>query len=401
MAVTITQGPQRVQPGCNPFEWDFSSDQAAQPNFSFIVKLTINGVYHSTHECFLETVDSGKFKASGILRSYLASALITDGALLTNYINAFAKVSITVQEKYGTPPALQDSASSTETIAINAALDHIDFIAWDYRNYDASRSNPFTAFPNTVDFLTTWPRASKSFVGLDQKAFLGVLSLAKNIDFEFVLYDLFGAVVDSDTVNILTNELVVIDCSPATIAANTTILPSSFDNSAYYTVQAKGLGTGIYTGFSEIFTFWLDFDCKRYPVCRLHFLNKFGVWDAFNFEMDSVESAEVTAQEYEKNTGAWVENSHVYPIYQGQKSVASKQSNAMMLLNSDWIKPEVQQWLVKTLIESPQVYLETELGFEPVKVMNSGYTLKTRKRNGLIQEQIQIERTYTYQSQLN
>jgi len=401
MAVTITQGPQRVQPGCNPFEWDFSSDQAAQPNFSFIVKLTINGVYHSTHECFLETVDSGKFKASGILRSYLASALITDGALLTNYINAFAKVSITIQEKYGTPPALQDSASSAETIAINAALDHIDFIAWDYRNHDASRSNPFTAFPNTVDFLTTWPRASKSFVGLDQKAFLGLLSLAKNIDFEFVLYDLFGAVVDSDTVNILTNELVVIDCSPATIAANTTILPSSFDDSAYYTVQAKGLGAGIYTGFSEIFTFWLDFDCKRYPVRRLHFLNKFGVWDAFNFEMDSVESAEVTAQEYEKNTGAWVENAHVYPIYQGQKSVASKQSSAMMLLNSDWIKPEVQQWLVKTLIESPQVYLETELGFEPVKVMNSSYTLKTRKRNGLIQEQIQIERTYTYQSQLN
>ena len=73
----------------------------------------------------------------------------------------------------------------------------------------------------------------------------------------------------------------------------------------------------------------------------------------------------------------------------------------MMLLNSDWIKPEVQNWLVQSLYESPQVYLETSLGFEPVKVMNSNYTLKTRKRNGLMQEQVQIERTYTYQSQLN
>lgn len=401
MAVTITKSPQRVQPACNPFEWDFSSDEAAQPNFSFIVQLTINGVYHSTHECYLETVDSGKFDASGILRSYLASTLITDGALLTNYFNAFAKVGIKVFEKYGTPPDLEDSATSSTAIAINAALNHIDFIAWDYRNYDASRSNQFTANPNTVDFLTSWPRSAKAFVGLDQRAFLGVLSLAKNVDFEFVLYDLFGAVVDSDTVNILTNELVVIDCSPSTIAANTSILPSSFDDSAYYTVQAKGLGAGIYTGFSEVFTFWLDFECKRYPVRRLHFLNKFGVWDPFTFDMDSIESAEVTAQDYERNKGVWVENAHAYPIYQGQKVVASKQSSAMMLLNSDWIKPEVQQWLVKTLIESPQVYLETELGFEPVKVMNNGYTLKTRKRNGLIQEQIQIERTYTYQSQLN
>lgn len=401
MAVTITQGPQRVQPGCNPYEWDFSSTEYAQPNFSFVVRLTIDGVVHSTHAAYLETIDSGKFNASGILRSYLASNLITSGALLTNYTEAFAKVSITVFEKYGTPPALNASATSSTFVAINAALNHLDFIAWDYRNHDASRSNPFTAFPNVANFLTSWPRAHKAFVGLDQRAFLGVLSLAKNIDFEFNLYDLFGVLVDSDTVNVLTNELVVIDCSPATIAANTSILPSSFDDSAYYTVQAKGLGAGIYTGFSEVFTFWLDYECKRYPVQRLHFLNKFGVWDSFTFDMDSIESAEITAQDYERNTGVWAENSHVYPIYQGQKVNASKQSSAMLTLNSDWIKPEVQQWLVKTLYESPQVYLETSLGFEPVKVINSNYTLKTRKRNGLIQEQVQIERTYTYQSQLN
>jgi len=401
MAVTITSGPQRIQPGCNPYEWNFSSTEYAQPNFYFVVRLTINGVVHSTHAAYLETIDSGKFDASGILRSYLASNLITTGALLTNYTEAFAKVSITVFEKYGTPPALYASATSSTFVATNTALNHLDFIGWDYRNHDASRSNPFTAFPNTVDFLTTWPRTSKAFVGLDQRVFLGVLSLAKNIDFVFTLYNAAGGVVATDTVNQITNELVVIDCSPATIVANTTITTANFENSARYTVQAQGLGLGIYTGFSEEFEFWIDFECKRYPVRRLHWLNKFGVWDAFTFDMDSVETAEITTQDYERNKGVWAENAHVYPIYQGQKVNASKQSSAMMLLNSDWIKPEVQNWLVQSLYESPQVYLETSLGFEPVKVMNSNYTLKTRKRNGLMQEQVQIERTYTYQSQLN
>ena len=401
MAITFTQGPQRVAPGCNPYEWDFSSTQASQPNFSFIVELYINGVYHSTHETFLETVDGGKFNADGILRSYLNSNLITDGALLTNYFEAFAKVNIKVYEKYGTPPILMGTATAPNLIAINAALNHVDFINWDYRNYDASRSNPFTAFPNTANFLTYWPRSKKAFVGLDQRAFLGVLSLAKNVNFVFTLYDLFGAVVTTDTINILTNELVVIDCSPATIVANTAITIFEFDDSAYYTVQAQGLGVGTNTGFSEEFTFWLDFDCKRYPIRRLHWLNKFGVWDSFSFEMDSVESAEVTAQDYERNKGAWIEGAHTYPIYQGQNVTASKQSKAQMLLNSDWIAPEVQQWLVASLFESPKVYLETPSGFEPVKVTNTSYQLKTRKRNGLIQEQVTLERTYTYQSQLN
>lgn len=401
MAVTITLGPQRVQPGCNPFEWNFTSTQASQPNFSFMVELTINGVYHSTHECFLETVDGGKFNAMGILRSYLSSTLITDGSILTNYFNAFAKVSIKVFEKYGTPPAIMASASSGSTIAINAALKHVDFITWDYRNFDASRSNPFTAFPNTVDFLTYWPREQHAYVGLDQRAFLGLLSLAKNIDFVFTLYDVAGSVVATDTINYLTNELVVIDCSPATIVANTSITTIDFESSLRYTVQALGLGLGIYTGFSEEFNFYLDFECKRYPTRRLHWLNKFGVWDSFSFEMDSIESAEISAQDYERNKGAWVEGAHTYPIYQGQKAYASKNSSAQMLLNSDWIKPEVQQWLVQSLFENPKVYLETENGFEPVKVLNTSYQLKTRRRNGLIQEQVQIERSYTYESQLN
>jgi hypothetical protein len=72
-------------------------------------------------------------------------------------------------------------------------------------------------------------------------------------------------------------------------------------------------------------------------------------------------------------------------------------------LNSDWINQDIQQWLVKSLYDSPLVYLERENGteFEPVKVTNSNYTLKQRRRDGLIQETVNIDRTFTYRSQLN
>jgi len=71
-------------------------------------------------------------------------------------------------------------------------------------------------------------------------------------------------------------------------------------------------------------------------------------------------------------------------------------------LNSDWIKENKYQWLVRDLYESPVVYLEVEQGvFEEVKILNTSYTLRQSIRYGLLQEVVQLERTYSYRSQLN
>jgi hypothetical protein len=70
-------------------------------------------------------------------------------------------------------------------------------------------------------------------------------------------------------------------------------------------------------------------------------------------------------------------------------------------LNSDWITEEIQNWLVRELYESPKVYLEQGSNFEPVNVVNANYDLKQRRKDGLLQEVIQLQKTYTYNSQLN
>ena len=126
MAVTITQEPQLFQPACNPYVWVFSSDQTAQPNFSFIVELYVNFVLVSTHQVFNESANYAKFDASGELRALLTSEMITTGALLTFYDTAISFVNIKVYEKYGTPPVISGtsinsnvsrgcSASATDT----------------------------------------------------------------------------------------------------------------------------------------------------------------------------------------------------------------------------------------------------------------------------------------------
>jgi hypothetical protein len=120
-----------------------------------------------------------------------------------------------------------------------------------------------------------------------------------------------------------------------------------------------------------------------------------------SFDLDSIDTTEVSSIDYARNKGLWSNGAHLYPLYQGQMVNASKSSMDKTTINSDWMKPSVQQWLVRELGESPRVFLEVSGGFEPVKVDNTSFQLKTRKRNGLIQEQFTLTRTYSYISQLN
>jgi hypothetical protein len=134
----------------------------------------------------------------------------------------------------------------------------------------------------------------------------------------------------------------------------------------------------------------------------LHWLNKFGVWDSFTFTLVSTESTKVAGSTYERESGVWNLTNYTYPLYQGEITTFSKRAEDTMVLNSDWIYEDVQQWLVRELYESPNVYLESSTGdFEPVNITNQGYDLKQSRKDGLIMETIEIKKTYSYNSQLN
>ena len=107
-----------------------------------------------------------KFNASEAVRSTLASPLITNGSLTTNYNTAISSVYIIVYEKYGTPPAIQLDATSNAIFVFNGALRHPDWIDFSFKDYDVSTTNNLT--PGVL-FLTSWPRARKTFCGFKSK----------------------------------------------------------------------------------------------------------------------------------------------------------------------------------------------------------------------------------------
>lgn len=399
MAITIQQQPQLFTPAGNPVVFTFESDQTAQPNFSFIVELYVAGNLYSTHQVFPQFGILSKFNASEAIKSILSSPLVINGTLTTNYNTAITNASIIVYEKYGTPPAIAASATSATMKPFNGSLRHPEFINWNYQDYNVDTNNPAT--PGVL-FLTSWPRARKYFCGLTENIFLGFISDDTTLNVRFRLKDSAGVTIVSDLVTITFNDLTVVDCSPSTIIANTTITALNFAAAAYYEVIARGVGIGINNGASETFKIYIDNECHRYPTRRLHWLNKFGVWDSFTFTLVSTESTKVAGSTYERESGVWSGTNYIYPLYQGEITTFSKRAEDTMILNSDWIYEDVQQWLVRECYESPNVYLEASTGsFEPVNITNQGYDLKQSRKDGLIRETIEIKKTYSYNSQLN
>jgi hypothetical protein len=403
MAITIYDEPQLIAPAGNPLVYTFDSDQTGQDNFSFVVELYINSTLRLTQEVYRQFNTLARIDVSEAVQSTLSSPLVVDGTLLTYYDTAINEFYIVVYEKYGTPPSIQAFATSNTSNGINAALRHQDFIAWDYLDHAVSSYNPNSG--SGVTWLTDWPRDRKLFVGNDERLFMSILNGDVGyFQVRFRLYDINNSIIVAHTESFSANNFPVVDASPQTIIANTAITQANFDDCYYYELTPRGTQAGgSYSGGGEVFNVYMDRECKRYETRRLHWLNKYGVWDSFTFSLVSIDSSTVQSYGYQREKGVWDNTSYTYPLYQGEKVDFAKTSADQLTLNTDWIYQSVQQWLVRGLIESPSVYLEVDNGtaFEPVKVTNTSYQFKTRRRDGLIQEQITLERTYTYTSQLN
>lgn len=394
MAVTIHQEPQQISPANNYLTFTFSSDQTAQANFSFYIEVYINSSFHSAHTIFPETGALGKFDVSGLIKTYVQSAVPT-AYIEQDYTNAITEYALIIYEKYGTPPINQASATSTTLQIFNGSLRYPEFTTWDYTQYDAATTQG-------ASFLTSFPRSEKAYVRFADNFWLGqfiTVPLSAGTYSIFIeLFDISGNSIISDSFfPSFSTDFILLNVSPNHIVANTFISQNDFDQCYYYSVYLDYGGATT----SETFVIYYDQTCERYDSKRLVWLNKFGVWDSYSFDLVSQESSDVTATRYEGEPGAWNGNNYSYTLTKGMTRTYHKRAVDKLLLNSDWMKEGVQNWLVRELYESPVVYLNERDQFELVNVTNSNYLLKQRRKDGLIKEEVLIEKTYLSNSQLN
>ena len=396
MAITIIQEPEAYWPICNDVIWVFESDETGQDNFSFIVELYINSSLHSTHEVFPEYDNSGKFNISQIGRSVLTSNFPDQANLRDNLLDEVVW-SLTIYEKYGNPPAIDiaSAETSSELSFMNGAFRYLYLYPnnFDPLQYDLESTRG-------EYFLTDFPRDRKEFVRFQEVKFLSIInSNGDSATVEIKLYNISNSLIASTTFSAGTYKSPMLSVGPSRIAASTSINESDFTNCYYYTVRIYQTTTPSRT--SETYRLYYDQSCTQYTTRRLIWLNKFGAWDSFTFKLLSEDSTDITSNQYTRSPGRFSMMGFDFYPQDGNKMTMSKFMQDKLILNSDWIHQDIQQWLVRELYESPRVYLDFGLVYlEPVNVTNANYTLKQRKKAGLIQEQIQIDRTYNKISQL-
>ena len=393
MAITLYDEPQLIAPAGNPLVFTFSSDQTAQPNFSYVVELYIDSTLRLTQEVFRQFNTMGRIDVSEAVQSELINMPPTTN-LEFDATDAMVTYAIIVYEKYGTTPVTQASVTSTTLKAFNGALEYKNWISWDYALYDPNMTQDAV-------FLTDFPTTKKALCGMYENFYLGYFEQSGVIPvmLNIFLFDIQGNTIASDSVFLTSTDFNILNVGPQVIIANTAITQIDFDTCYRYEAYVDVSGVS----FVGPFKIYMDLDCKRYDTYRLHWLNKYGVFESFTFSLVSIEESSIQSYGYQRDPGVWDNTKYEYTTNVGQMINFAKSKTEKLTLNSDWINQDVQHWLINSLYDSPVVYLEVPYGsgFEPVKVTNSSYQNKNRRRDGLIQETVTIDRTFTYRSQLN
>jgi hypothetical protein len=401
MAVTFHQEPQLFTPVSNEMIWTFSSDQTGQPNFSYKVQLYIDTALFGTYEVYPMAGIYSKFDASEYVRSFLKTHMSTEVDLVCETADQWNTVGLRVYESYGTPPELEAYANAANLIGFNGALRYQKFAVWEHTEYYIDPLNP-----TNPGWLTYYPASEKQFTNFGDTFHAGILAKKSLTSYELLLqiYDITGTLTYNYTDGIvLLERVVMLDISPQALTNNGWATEPDFDDCYYYkvTLIATSDINPLDVSTSQPYPLYLDRSCNRFPEQRIYWMNKFGVIDQYSFDMLRIDASSVQNYGYQVQRGSWIGENYVLSLTDAEKKSAMKTASDTIILNSDWMKPAVQNWLVRELYESPQVWMYIDGNYTPVVVENNANVLKSRFKDGLIQETVNITVTYSYRSQLN
>ena len=170
---------------------------------------------------------------------------------------------------------------------------------------------------------------------------------------------------------------------------------------SYYTVVAMNIGGDKISNGHTINI--LCPEIKGFEGIRLAWLNTWGTWDYYTFNMKSTRSITTNRTSYTQLGGTWNESTFKIAGYKGGKKNFRVNSTEKIKINTDFITEEEGIWF-EQLINSNEVYVlegyQTDPLYsalntyaQPTTVTNSSYTRKTVANDRLIQYTFEIEKS--------
>tara|TARA_R110000824_G_scaffold936_2_gene5437 strand:- start:5539 stop:6960 length:1422 start_codon:yes stop_codon:yes gene_type:complete len=169
----------------------------------------------------------------------------------------------------------------------------------------------------------------------------------------------------------------------------------------HYTVEAQNSG-GFWIGKYLTINILCP-ETKGYEGVRLTWLNKWGTWDYYTFNMKSTRSVTTNRTSYTQLGGTWNDGAFKIAGYKGGKKNFRVNSTEKIKLNTDFVTEAEGVWF-EQLINSPEVYVlegfQSDGSFsslnnyvQPATITTSSYIRKTIANDRLMQYTFEIEKS--------
>ena len=131
-------------------------------------------------------------------------------------------------------------------------------------------------------------------------------------------------------------------------------------------------------------------NCSKYPNFRLHWLNRLGGFDAFNFSLLSRTLIDIERTTQKQSLNRMISGSWTYAANSRTVNQLSANHKYKYVINSNWIT-EAESETLLSLFTSPVIYLERDYNdFIAVNLNENNYEIKTKVVDDLIQLSVTI-----------
>lgn len=364
MAITIITTPNAFMAAYNQVPYTVSSNNTAQPNFNFIIDVNqTSGTANPLARLKYPVQPSSaqlQFDVGNVLKNYTTYDFNNVTSVFGTNTNSRLKYFLQFRELYDVSgiPTLSGvlvshpttPSASSYNFAGNGIFDFEDFIPTSYINCNVSGFG-YLSSAGTTERIES-----------NQEKFLYWFDPTTAV--KYIQYT--GANGNVVTAVTLTAKEHLFSTRAGKYAQDVLIAGGiSIVNT--YKVELLGATNNVLASR----TFSLDTECSQYPTVRLHWMNKLGGFDSFNFNKNTINAMEIERKQFKAPLPIG------YSKQDRLKTNYNTTINDKISINSDWIT-EAESELLEELATSPVIYLERSVSsFVAVNITNTSYEIKT------------------------
>ena len=320
-------------------------------------------------------LDRAFFDPSRFLQSYLNGQIDIEGAnhngfFVANQMHKEYRLVIQEEEKDAQGVYQGGDIIFTELKSVwNGVRNEIEWLDFDYTDYIINNTAS-----TTKKFLTDSPRTIR--IDSDQSYQLQFIANERFGAYQYNIkaYSGYNATGSLLADGIVSNNIAVADSwdkiyfripvgthdignIDPTLYTDTLLgsTPSTaLNGAASYTIHLED-NTNAQT--SETFTFNVNQTCSKYNEVRVHFLNRLGGYDGFNFYLKSIHTTDIKKDKYDQQHHDWNGSSYTYTKKNRGTTDYNVALNKRLTVNTDYLTEDESVWL-EDLATSPSVYIE-------------------------------------------